>query len=150
MLFNNSGNSDPQNNLIPVCSLSEEWIEKFIREIIEKTNIIKKLSLKTNENIVIKNGRMYVDFIPGKMKETSISTIQNELNNFVLNYLTKKRSFYELYNVLRNNNIKINETILMDYLKSLIRRGFILTDLQLANFKCMDIENLYMLIREQK
>lgn len=149
-VFNNSGNSDPQNNLIPVCSLSEEWIEKFIREIIEKTNIIKKLSLKTNENIVIKNGRMYVDFIPGKMKETSISTIQNELNNFVLNYLTKKRSFYELYNVLRNNNIKINETILMDYLKSLIRRGFILTDLQLANFKCMDIENLYMLIREQK
>ncbi|MGJ7586490.1 thiopeptide-type bacteriocin biosynthesis protein [Staphylococcus shinii] len=148
--FNNSSNSESKNDLNPICSISEEWLEKFILEIIGKTNIIKKLSLKTNEAIFIKNDRIYVDFIPGKMKEVSVSISQSELNNFVLNYLTEKHTFSELFNILKTKYLNLNEFVLMDYLKNLIRRGFILTNLQLGNFKCLEIKNLYTLIGKEE
>jgi thiopeptide-type bacteriocin biosynthesis protein len=148
--FNNNSESETKNDLLPIWSLSEEWLEKFIIEIIETTNIVKKLTLKTNENVDVKNERIYVNFIPGKMEKTCISIIQNNLNNFVLNYLNEKHTFYELFNVLKTNCIDINEEILINYLKNLIKKGFIITNLQLGNFKFMKIEDVYKLIKEEE
>ena len=148
--FNTKSNNQ-KFNLKPIYKISEEWLESLISQVLYTTNMIKYLSFKCNKNIDIKKKTISNYFVPGeKKRNTSIHINNNTLNNFILEYLNEERSFNELFYTLKSNKINITENILMNYLKDMVKKGFIITELQKSNFNNINIEKLKYLLRKSE
>ncbi|KIU01281.1 hypothetical protein SD73_00105, partial [Staphylococcus aureus] len=131
------------------CLLSNEWLENFIFEVINSTDIVKNLHLRVNKSLRISKNKISLYFIPGQNNLTnSISINNNNLNAFILNYLNINRSFNDVLCILQENGLNLTPNILLNYIKDLVSKGFIITELQKGNFYNIDTQQLKTILEK--
>ncbi|GJF60603.1 lantibiotic dehydratase [Staphylococcus argenteus] len=131
------------------CLLSNEWLENFIVEVINSTDIVKNLHLRVNKSLRTSKNKISLHFIPGQNNLTnSISINNNNLNAFILNYLNINRSFNDVLCILQENGLNLTPNILLNYIKDLVSKGFIITELQKSNFYNIDTQQLKTILEK--
>ncbi|EGL89932.1 lantibiotic dehydratase, C-terminal domain protein [Staphylococcus aureus subsp. aureus 21305] len=130
------------------CLLSNEWLENFIFEVINSTDIVKNLHLRVNKSLRISKNKISLYFIPGQNNLTNSISINNNLNAFILNYLNINRSFNDVLCILQENGLNLTPNILLNYIKDLVSKGFIITELQKGNFYNIDTQQLKTILEK--
>ncbi|HDT6374122.1 TPA: thiopeptide-type bacteriocin biosynthesis protein, partial [Staphylococcus aureus] len=72
----------------------------------------------------------------------------NNLNAFILNYLNINRSFNDVLCILQENGLNLTPNILLNYIKDLVSKGFIITELQKGNFYNIDTQQLKTILEK--
>lgn len=136
-IIDNTGESMNTFKKKTVCTeISQEWFYYFVKLLLKYDELYPLLSFCTNKNILIKESNISIYFNPGEknnQKETSI--IKNDLNLVFLEFLKEPRDFEEIIHYFYNNNINIPQKDLIYYLKKLVNKNFIVTNIQFSTLE---------------
>lgn len=124
-------------------NISQEWWEHFINLLLENDDVYERINFCVNGDIFIKDRDISIFFTPGNKKgQKEISISKSSLNLLILDFISEIKDLNQIKEFLFEKNIQVDEKNLIFYLKKLVKKNFIITNLHLSNNESHCIEDI--------
>lgn len=118
-------------------NISFEWINGLINLLISNNNYFEKTKVLKNELIIEKNEKIYLSFFSGISTEQrefeELTLNRSNLLNFILKLSEKEIEIREIVYYIQKNNTDIQSDKIIGYIRELVKKDILLTDLKMSN-----------------